>query len=337
MTASRDHPDSVVIHVGTHKTGTTAIQASLANARSTLLDRGVLYPEAGRGRHPGHVHLAWQARNDSRQDPVAGGTEEVVNETREFSPRTVLLSSEEFLVESMRTSSWAAQLAERLGDLVMHVIGYVRPQWEYMESIYVQSVKGGAVTETFDDFVVRNLDHRRFDYPRLFSPWADVCDVLTVRPYRKDQLLGHDIVEDFWHTVDALPWPPLARGQRLNERPGAKATEMLRAIGQKVAEKKPPFPGQVLADARRIIADELTDDVPFRALTWDHVLLIYEHFLARNELFIERFMPEMSADVFELPETLESPIRWSLQMASPSEIDVFKHVLRHTLSLMESD
>lgn len=37
-------PRGVLLHVGPHKTGTTAIQGSLAAAREELAARGVLYP-----------------------------------------------------------------------------------------------------------------------------------------------------------------------------------------------------------------------------------------------------------------------------------------------------
>jgi hypothetical protein len=43
--------DSVLLHVGVHKTGTTAIQAALANARPELVKSGVLYPGKRQAQH----------------------------------------------------------------------------------------------------------------------------------------------------------------------------------------------------------------------------------------------------------------------------------------------
>ena len=44
-------PDAVLLHVGVHKTGTTAIQAALADARPELRRAGVLYPGKRKAQH----------------------------------------------------------------------------------------------------------------------------------------------------------------------------------------------------------------------------------------------------------------------------------------------
>jgi hypothetical protein len=47
--------DRIVLHIGTHKTGTTAIQSSLRKGSRSPLGRAFLYPEAGRARGVGHA------------------------------------------------------------------------------------------------------------------------------------------------------------------------------------------------------------------------------------------------------------------------------------------
>ena len=44
-------PSSIALHVGVHKTGTTALQAALADARPELIQRGVLYPGKKAAHH----------------------------------------------------------------------------------------------------------------------------------------------------------------------------------------------------------------------------------------------------------------------------------------------
>lgn len=43
--------DAVVVHIGVHKTGTTALQAALANARGDLTEHGVRYPGRRQAHH----------------------------------------------------------------------------------------------------------------------------------------------------------------------------------------------------------------------------------------------------------------------------------------------
>ena len=66
-------PDGVLLHVGVHKTGTTAIQAALADARSDLLERGIRYPGKLQAQHRAALALlgrpwGWNSRGGSVMD-----------------------------------------------------------------------------------------------------------------------------------------------------------------------------------------------------------------------------------------------------------------------------
>jgi hypothetical protein len=43
--------DAIALHIGIHKTGTTALQAALADARPELAAHGVLYPGRKTAQH----------------------------------------------------------------------------------------------------------------------------------------------------------------------------------------------------------------------------------------------------------------------------------------------
>ncbi|MDE0975237.1 MAG: hypothetical protein OSA11_09165, partial [Candidatus Nanopelagicales bacterium] len=51
MSVSPIAPDGVLLHVGVHKTGTTAIQAALADSRRELTFRDVRYPGKLQAQH----------------------------------------------------------------------------------------------------------------------------------------------------------------------------------------------------------------------------------------------------------------------------------------------
>ena len=44
--------DAILLHLGFHKTGTTALQSAFAASRPQLLEHGVLYPGRRRSHHP---------------------------------------------------------------------------------------------------------------------------------------------------------------------------------------------------------------------------------------------------------------------------------------------
>src|SRR4051795_817233 len=92
-------PGSVLVHIGMHKTGTTAMQTLLAQQRPSLLEQGVSYP----GARVDHHHYA---RSLTQQAVGAGGAAKppspllwsrLVAELATESRRTVL-SSEYFSV-----------------------------------------------------------------------------------------------------------------------------------------------------------------------------------------------------------------------------------------------
>ena len=57
----------IIIHAGTHKTGTTFLQSFLSLNYKRLLDKGILFPLSGKiGKFSGHHNIAWQLNDDER-------------------------------------------------------------------------------------------------------------------------------------------------------------------------------------------------------------------------------------------------------------------------------
>ena len=123
------------VHIGAHKTGSTAVQGSLVYTTEALLARGILYPEAGRVG-PGHARLA--AEVAFREAPVteAQSHGELLSEWRAVCARALLLFSEYLTpAESYWPVDWPPRLLEELRPRRVQVIGYVRPPWEQIEAV----------------------------------------------------------------------------------------------------------------------------------------------------------------------------------------------------------
>src|SRR5204862_1632178 len=71
----------LLLHVGTHKTGTTSLQVTLADLSADLAARGILYPETGRVG-AGHHNIAWGLVGDRRFDRGVGYLDELADEIR---------------------------------------------------------------------------------------------------------------------------------------------------------------------------------------------------------------------------------------------------------------
>ena len=83
-----------IFHIGTHKTGSTAIQSFLFANRNRLLKSGILYPSVGL-KDKAHHNAAWTLKAGDINKTKALFLK-IEREASSYEVDTVLLSSEEF-------------------------------------------------------------------------------------------------------------------------------------------------------------------------------------------------------------------------------------------------
>jgi len=123
MAAVLLEPGSRLLHIGPHKTGTTAIQGALHLARERLAAEGVVYP--GRGRQP-----LWPVLAVTGQPALLGGPrpeisywDSLVRDVRAAGDQRVVLSSEFFAEADDAT---ARRVIADLGGARVHVVVTLR-------------------------------------------------------------------------------------------------------------------------------------------------------------------------------------------------------------------
>jgi hypothetical protein len=326
--------ERIVFHIGTHKTGSSAIQGSLLQSSDALLARGILYPRTGRGR-PGLARLTDELRESSTpaEAPVHRA---LVDETLTSDASVLVLSAEDFSSprSAPRSAAWARSLCTELRADRSNVVAYVRPQWEWIESSYAQQVKTGLIWAPFADYLEAMLASDSLDYRTRLDPWREAFEDLEVRPYSSALLFDGDVVDDFWKTVDF--GRPIQRAELFaNHRLGARTTEMLRTIRSVLAERglddRLPVRRALARASRRIEADLPRDD-PFSPLTSELVARAAERFAASNAEVVRRHFGGLHAELFAPPTDLErDPSRWSLEHASTREREVFAGALAQVL------
>ncbi len=178
----------VIVHMGLHKTGSTAIQRMMATNKIKLSDRGVLYPTTGRVG-AGHHDLAWSFNRKPEQMPLWIALRSEISRSN---PRQVVVSSEEF--ESLNTTERWSRLRDELEEKA-RVVCYLRRQDDYVISSYHQHVKTGAThpIAQHERKIAPRLDYAA----RLASIEAAIGKAaMIVRPYEKQQLPG-GVLPDF--------------------------------------------------------------------------------------------------------------------------------------------
>lgn len=193
----------IILHIGIHKTGTSAIQQFLSTNSALLEAQGIFYPLL-RKEWNNHNPLAWCLMDPKYAPPNAQyykkyGAEEqwetLLDRISENACHTVLLSGEDFaLVRD------PARLTDLLNGFDPRIILYLRRQDQLLQSIYNQDVKGAAWmrTQRFDEF----LNNHRLDdlirYDRFLNRWVSVFGKkrLSVGVYEKARL-RNGLIPDF--------------------------------------------------------------------------------------------------------------------------------------------
>ncbi|MDQ6526115.1 hypothetical protein RB608_21030 [Nocardioides sp. LHD-245] len=130
-----------ILHVGPHKTGTTALQSSLHQARGELEAQGVRY--LSRGRHDASA-ARWVTRRLVVGSDAAAAErrwERVVAELRSPGPHRRLFSSE-FLSDA--TDDQVDEILDRIGREDLWVVVTLRPLARILSSQYQQGLQSGG-------------------------------------------------------------------------------------------------------------------------------------------------------------------------------------------------
>lgn len=204
------HPNTIYIHIGMPKTGTTALQQACYANRQQLKDLGFLYPQTGLYSVAHHLlgyslwtrNVRWMKTDKS--DP-RGLIEAMLREADATQCRNLLVSSE-LLMFAAREGTLDL-LRNCLAGFEIRIICYVRRMDGYISSAIAQTIKSMGGIFRISDFnqgkPVPQIDKFMQDEPGYLAQWLDAFppDTMTVRPYERQQLHGGDICADFWQTL----------------------------------------------------------------------------------------------------------------------------------------
>jgi len=176
-----------LLHIGPHKTGTTAIQGAFNLARGRLAAHGVVY--AGADRQPMRATLAVTGRpamlGESRPDMAYW--DKLVRDVREAGDQRVVISSEFF---DDADDAVARRVVADLGGPRVHVVATLRPLARVMPSQWQQYLQNGLRTPYLEwlDGMLRKPPYdqptptfwQRHRHDKLIARWAAAAGVPNV-------------------------------------------------------------------------------------------------------------------------------------------------------------
>lgn len=317
----------VDIHIGTEKTGSTAIQDYLNRNQQALIDdQRILVPTSlGKGTS---VNLAAACQLSDKPDSLRKmrglQSSEQVNqyykklavawreEIERQQPKRLLLSCENFS-SRLKTEDEIRQLLAFVEPYAssVRILVYLRRQDAMIRSAYTTKIKNGFKGKF--KFPEPGQERHDVHYDALLDRWAGVFskEAIFVRLYEKNRLHKQDVITDFCTTLE-IPLTLERSSQRKNAFPGRKNLEMTRLLNSLVpvlVDGKKPNVSR--ADIAQALSSLTFDDEPIENETGSTSFL--QRFTNGNQAVARQWFhgdPSIPPDLFEgnavATNTLES-------------------------------
>ena len=272
----------LIIHIGTQKTGTSALQNYLHHNGSELLKQGIKYLEAGRdnNRRSSHGQLAQSIIGGSH----SAAWQELRDELAVSSYRVDIMSAEGF---------WfcdpAAIRSEIPETVDLQVVVYLRRQDQYLQSLWKQAVVGGR---KHDFWTWRKRVPERGNYLPIIEKWASQFspDRLIIRPYESEKS-GGNTISDFCQLIGAVNTAS-QRDVKRNPSPRLELLQFIRALNQLDLEMdRHQFFHALIGKSQKYIR---TLDV----LSNEETRSLMDEYAHENEILIEKYYRDSNYPLF---------------------------------------
>jgi len=212
---------TLIVHIGTHKTGTTAIQQFAAAHRDELRAQGLWYPsyaDIGVPEHYGHHHFAHAVAGEEHGRVAPEDAPRFMESVRagQAPGETVLLSAEPIYRHTLgetgdywsRRRAYIRKLKETIGTDDVTILAVVRRQDAFARSLYQENVKVNKYTADFRSFLAKSAG--QFDYYRQLLAFADEFQRVSVLVFEDLKQTG--LVETFFRRLGVEPPAPVEAG-----------------------------------------------------------------------------------------------------------------------------
>jgi hypothetical protein len=231
---------NIIIHIGWHKTGTTAIQVFLKNNYKKLITENKLYyPTEGLANF-GHHHIPWALKGIEKfplgklnAPNINILIEQAIENAKNLGCQNLIFSSEEFCTFSEKEIVKLNEILTYENNKII-IVAYVRRQDLLIESSYNTEVKwwGSRMTEGFQQYVKNKTPFIKYDL--ALNIWANVFGLenIKVRVYDTDYMPQNDIRLDFCLVTGINPENLTLDNKRINSSLGPKSLVYIRTLNR---------------------------------------------------------------------------------------------------------
>ena len=344
-TSTTARPRRLIIHAGTHKTGSTDIQCRLRRSASLLAQQGIIYsyPE----EDTWHFKQLTKAMSRDCWSPW-----HTYLQSQSHIKSDVLISAEQFAprLSQARTIRTLEAITKEHGFQLTIVI-FIRSQIDYINSRYGYSLKRFYHSKSFAEYVEDALKgkppskgvsggkcEKRTD---IFDFWNYFSALLEERNRGLDvrfipfQQTHSDPFIQFLQTLGldpSLPWAN-RRERSLNERTGPKGTWLARELSERL--RRHDISPKAISGSTTIIPKETEfrgwDDGKFWGFNAALAQRVRNHFKVNNNLFAQSVWGCPWKDVFVHDKALLNRPENSFVPSGPEETVQMHRIADHLL------
>jgi len=194
---------TIYLHLGTAKTGTTAIQTFIGQNLKHFEKANYYYPETGRVNNCHHGIAFYWGDHQAFKKIFNIGENHLSIFRKELSAHkdmNILISSECLL---LHTVDWDELMTSLPHDNVK-VILYFRRQDHFLASRYREHVKGNIIIETPDEWIKTNFSPNEYiGILNRVQRYVEKSNII-IRVYERQQFLGGSIFSDFCDVLSLL-------------------------------------------------------------------------------------------------------------------------------------
>ncbi len=186
----------LILHIGTHKTGTSAVQECLYRNERLLAERGIYYAHRPRART---LNQLAQLIATGQRAEARALLDSHLAKARAHGATTLLISAESFFAMTMffhklegevcenywEAESRAVELLHSVlpADMAKQLVVFFRRQDKFLESVYAQTVRTRPVSATCEQFA--DTLGEALDYARHMRLWSRVFPDQVVHTYEE--------------------------------------------------------------------------------------------------------------------------------------------------------
>lgn len=322
----------IILHIGTPKSGTSALQFFLNANRMNLMEQGFYYPKDNAADSSeitmGNGRKLYEYAQESNFIKAREYLSEILDK---YNDETVILSSEGFYF-------YPKFLYELMPNV--KIVVYFREQSERLVSSYGQNIKGNhTFNKTFTEYIETVIDDKqdKMFSEDLLDQWAEYFgeNNITVRAYESEQYKGGTIFTDFLHTIGLDTYNNFTFPKKQINISYTRDTLEYKLLLNGLMNNKQIQKNQMIRDILQSYSETHPDKKKISVLSRLQQEKIIEYFKGTNAYIARRYLRKDDEVLFQHIKLINNEQEKYDRISINAIQNITRYIINHKPSLLE--